>query len=1069
MEPRKKQIYAYFKSKVVRILLSMILLGNFESIAKDPKNFLTIDTYDFEMSFTDSCDQFDNDSTLDVSTSRYQYDFDGQAIFDSGTYTKTVTSSNECDSLVTLNLTFLGQTCLLPKPILGDTIVYTECHNAEADWYQYTVQKDGLLVIDPTYSAVAKTVSLYNDCDTEVQLDHRSYTEQGYLLTHEVLEGQVFIVKVAGSYAFSDLLFEVVPIENGLSCEEPISPVLGTNELNNHLGERYYQYFFLEKGNLTISSCSQGNDTYLNILNDDCGYTEHFDGNCQVGAQEYYEYGGEIGDVINFSWSPDFFQSVYDGITEFEISFEAESTCPTTTAITDEGTINVDNSVGDHWFEYTPTQNEFIIVATWGWSSEDTKISLYDGDCIMPFRTEDDNAGLQTIIQQQLEADVTYYIQFHDEKTSEAYWAIVYFSSEEIPGLTCGDAINIEPGTHIANNLFGDQWFTYTFPTDGEVTISSCGSTEDTILDLQSDCDTFIDLSDDDCGFQSTLTYSGNAGENIKMIWGADYEPEDLYDFQLSFISSITTWNGDVSSEWNTAANWDGGIVPTAIDDVLIQSVINDPTISSSNVVVNDLTLEDGAVLMINNDQALTINGDLTAGTGYLDVTFGASLITNGAVSGANHIFRRTTTFDTTTGRYSAIGSPVSNEETDVLGSLIYGYDESIDYGGGNQNRYFQITNPEIMNSGDAYFSAYTGEVVFEGTPNTGNIDISLVYNASEETNAGFNLVSNPYPSAIDFPTFVAANMDISGTIYLWDDGGSDATQRTNSDFLTVNSIGEVSDGSGRAGDWNGAIGATQGFFVKASSAGALHFTNEMRGTDSNSNSSFFRKMEEEIATIMISMTDESGNYSETLIGFPDDAMEGVDRLYDAIKMSSSVDHNLYSLIEAEPFAIQGFPLNDNLEIPLGIDLASSGDITFSIAKLSNLLADYAVLIKDNKTQVEYLIDERNHLVTSISAGQRQSRYSLVLRRNNVLSAEINLKTAFEVFTDRDYINIQGEAGQKINYRLVSLMGEVIIENHDQMFSKSNLKISRPDVKKGLYILQLSSSYSNEVHKLILK
>ena len=88
-------------------------------------------------------------------------------------------------------------------------------------------------------------------------------------------------------------------------------------------------------------------------------------------------------------------------------------------------------------------------------------------------------------------------------------------------GETCGDAIPVSEGsfnfdstgfTNDGNSSCGDGgsadiWFAYTPTTSDNVTITTCGSSFDTILSAYSDCGgAELDCNDDSCGVQSIIT-----------------------------------------------------------------------------------------------------------------------------------------------------------------------------------------------------------------------------------------------------------------------------------------------------------------------------------------------------------------------------------------------------------------------------------------------------------------------------------------------------------------------------------------------------------------------------------
>jgi len=76
------------------------------------------------------------------------------------------------------------------------------------------------------------------------------------------------------------------------------------------------------------------------------------------------------------------------------------------------------------------------------------------------------------------------------------------------------------------------------------------------------------------------------------------------------FDSSILTWDGSESTDWNTAGNWDWNMVPLATQSVIIPNVTtNDPQLNSS-VSISSITIESGGQLSLNNYD-ITISSDI--------------------------------------------------------------------------------------------------------------------------------------------------------------------------------------------------------------------------------------------------------------------------------------------------------------------------------------------------------------------------------------------------------------------------------------------------------------------------
>lgn len=504
------------------------------------------------------------------------------------------------------------------------------------------------------------------------------------------------------------------------------------------------------------------------------------------------------------------------------------------------------------------------------------------------------------------------------------------------------------------------------------------------------------------------------------------------------------------NSVWN-GTSW--SVLPSSSDDAIISGNLN-----SGSLEVNDLTIQSGMTVTIAAGETLKTNGDLMI-HGVLNIESGGSLVTMGSVVGAANISRNTT-FAENEGKYSAIGSPIETAFTSLLGTLIYAYDETIAYG---SERFMKVTNPQSMAVGDAYFSAFTGDVTFTGKPNTGNVDLPLVYNTILDgmTNAGFNLVANPYPSAISYTTFVNAsnNPDIDASIYIWDDGGSDQGRRSNADYIVMNSMGVAGSGSGRADDWNGFIGSAQGFFVKANSAGTLHFTDAMKMSGNNADQHFFRKAQNEIKRINIGLSASTTNerYS-AIVGFAEDATEGFDRLYDATKMSGAAGFSVFTILDDQAMTIQGLPdITEELVLPLGFTVLEEGTYAFSFDSFSSL-KDISVILQDLQTGKQIQVSEvTNYSFFSDKSVNNTSRFQLVFSPFAALN--IANVDGVEVFTSKHLIEITQEKSTLIIGELIvsDIRGSVLLVRE---VAASETKVSIPFnfLSNRVYLISLRAN-----------
>ena len=91
---------------------------------------------------------------------------------------------------------------------------------------------------------------------------------------------------------------------------------------------------------------------------------------------------------------------------------------------------------------------------------------------------------------------------------------------------------------------------------------------------------------------------------------GPRYRPE-LERLEDRLAPATITWDGGpsgTSTNWNTAANWVGDVLPGPSDDAVIGAAFSGITISTSaNVAVKSVTSD--AALVIGNNLSFTVTG----------------------------------------------------------------------------------------------------------------------------------------------------------------------------------------------------------------------------------------------------------------------------------------------------------------------------------------------------------------------------------------------------------------------------------------------------------------------------
>ncbi len=97
------------------------------------------------------------------------------------------------------------------------------------------------------------------------------------------------------------------------------------------------------------------------------------------------------------------------------------------------------------------------------------------------------------------------------------------------------------------------------------------------------------------------------------------------------FTASTTsdTWTGCISTDWATPGNWADGSVPTAVDNVTIPNVANDPVIMGGTAALaRSVVVEPGALLTVDGTSSLTINGSINV-YGILNAIYSEGTVQN--------------------------------------------------------------------------------------------------------------------------------------------------------------------------------------------------------------------------------------------------------------------------------------------------------------------------------------------------------------------------------------------------------------------------------------------------------
>ena len=187
------------------------------------------------------------------------------------------------------------------------------------------------------------------------------------------------------------------------------------------------------------------------------------------------------------------------------------------------------------WYKYTATRTRQVTISLCG-SQYDTKLAVYQGAECYPsigqmIAYDDDECGWQSEVTINVTAGFSYLIEIGGYGSHKGEGVLNFIFDEEQFNDNCQDALEIGDVSNLPFDtttatfdgpghcvLGPNIWFIYTASCSGEATISTCGSSFDTVVavykgiecpPLQKD---LIGCNDDACGQQSELTVSVQAG-----------------------------------------------------------------------------------------------------------------------------------------------------------------------------------------------------------------------------------------------------------------------------------------------------------------------------------------------------------------------------------------------------------------------------------------------------------------------------------------------------------------------------------------------------------------------------
>lgn len=576
-----------------------------------------------------------------------------------------------------------------------------------------------------------------------------------------------------------------------------------------------------------------------------------------------------------------------------------------------------------------------------------------------------------------------------------------------------------------------------------------------------------------------TVTFSGSGSVNCHTGLEGFYEvicsgaPRLDVDISVSseiFISNQLYAQGNdiyLDGDWTCTGTYGGGegsVVfqgtsgayisgTTDFDNLIINKTLpGDVTISGQTRIFETLSMDNGVV---NTSDNLIIASNSTR-TGRLGVmgsgTFNGDLIVerymNFPENGWHLIGSSVTGMSIAEWNNDFITTGFTGSDWPAYAFCsITRYDETVpgDKDLGDTNIASTAEAVAVGEGRRAYIAAGYNKLSVKGPAVTGPVSWGLSYtDTGNPLDDGWNLVSNPYASTIDWDdTGNWTRVGVKDAVYSW----------VSEDEQFSSYIAGVGTNGGSR-----YIPSSQAFWVQTEAL--VHSMSIVEDAKVDQEQAF--RTQEDIKHFKITMTTSNGRTDEVAIRMDDEASREFDSNLDAYKLYST-NNNLPAIglksadgVVSSVYSIA--EIDEQYMIPMNLHVGVAGAVDFAMTGFENFPAAIRCLIYDAETDEYHQVRETSSLSMDLAEGDYENRFFIVLVPRVVNNPDRNMLGAsdLQVWSNENQLFIKNteSANSQVELTIYNGLGQSI-------FSETNLQIqdvhrmTLPQGTKGLMIIEI--------------
>ncbi len=549
-----------------------------------------------------------------------------------------------------------------------------------------------------------------------------------------------------------------------------------------------------------------------------------------------------------------------------------------------------------------------------------------------------------------------------------------------------------------------------------------------------------------------SLVISGTSSLNNYFNFVADDDASgDKAELVLTFYPATSTFQ--TNGNWSTSGNWNNGL-PGEETDV----IINANCTLDQNAEVDDIIINAGKQLTINSGKTLNAGGNFTIKS---NSSSEGSFIDNGTLSVSGTISVERYVSSNSSSHWEYISSPIPSASSDLFTSSsptirnLYYSNESTN----SWSNYSTTStgNLEVMRGyARKYVNGETGSddvITFTGTSlNTGSLSISnLTGTTISSVFNGWNLVGNPYPSAID-----------------WDaSSGWSKSDFYNSYYVRTN--GTYSSYAYDLGthDATRYIPPMQAFWVRALSEGTFTLTcnNDVRV---HSNQNIYKPASTD-NTLHLSITNNTNGFDDdTYIRFKPEATENFDSQYDAYKMfADDINYpQIYTHADNDDYSINNLSnINGERNIPIGFKISVSGQFTITADLVSSFTDNgNTVFLEDTQENILQDLSVKNSYTFNSDATSGLSRF-IIHFNPSITNITENTDEKVCIYSYQNEIHVKATEMLDGEISIYNMLGQIV---SIKKLSGNNSAVISLDKECAVYTVKYTSDKKSITRRIII-